>query len=66
MPRTVEHEPLTRHVILLYAGDFAKLGEYFPTLTATTAARRIIRKYLEGIDAAAPPNEIEVKEKIDV
>lgn len=64
MPRTIEHEPLSRHVILLYQGDFAKLGQYFPTLTATTAARRIIRKYLEGIDAAGPQTEI--KEKLDV
>lgn len=66
MPRTVENEPLTRHSALLYAGDFDKLGAYFPKIGATVALRKIVRSYLTQIDAQVPQAQIEMKEPIDV
>lgn len=51
MARTLETEPLQKHTLFLYEGDFAKLGSYFPELGPSVAVRRIIRKHLEQLEA---------------
>lgn len=65
MPRTVETEPLQKHTLLLYEGDFEKLGAYYPQIGASVAVRRIVRSFLNRINDAAPAADIKV-ETLDV
>lgn len=65
MPRTVETEPLEKHVLRLYAGDFDRLAGYYPELGPSVAVRHIIRAQLTALDkkvGEAP----KLKEKLDV
>lgn len=65
MPRTVETEPLEKHVLRLYAGDFQRLSSYYPELGPSVAVRHIIRAQLDALDkkvGEAPA----LQEKIDV
>lgn len=53
MPRPAESEPLQKHTLLLYAGDFDKLGDLFPSITASVMVRKVIRAYIQKIEAQA-------------
>ena len=55
MARTLETEPLQKHTLFLYEGDFAKLGTYFPDLGPSVAVRRIIRQHLTQLEAQVSP-----------
>lgn len=65
MPRTVETEPLTKHVLRLYTGDFERIAGYYPELGPSVAIRHIVRAQLAALDkkvGEAP----EFKETLDV
>lgn len=51
MPRTVEKEPLHKHTMWLYDGDFERLGIYYADIGASVAIRRIVRAHLSSLDA---------------
>lgn len=55
--RKTEKEELQKHTLLLYAGDYAKLQEHYPTLGAAVVIRRLVRKTLNNIDKSAPQTE---------
>lgn len=56
MARTVEKEPLKKHTLFLYEGDFDRLATFYPELGASVAVRRIIRAQLNKLEAQiAPP-----------
>lgn len=38
--------PLTRHQILLYKGDFAELGEFYSTKSTTEVIRELVRAHI--------------------
>lgn len=65
MPRTVETEPLEKHLLRLYKGDFERLASYYPELGPSVAVRHIVRAQLAALDkkvGEAP----ELKENLDV
>lgn len=64
MPRTVEHEPLKKHTLFLYDGDFDKLAAFFPSVGGSVMIRRIIRSYLDKIDHSVPAAAVEIKVEI--
>lgn len=41
---------LQKHTLNLYRGDFQRLGELYPELSAASALRLIIRKHIEQQD----------------
>lgn len=51
MPRKSEEE-LSKHTLNLYAGDYAQLQQLYPEIGAGVIIRRLVRQYLEQIDAA--------------
>ena len=52
MPRTVEYEPLQKHTLLLYAGDFAKLSDlYGQHGGASVFIRRLVRAHINKIES---------------
>lgn len=63
MPRTIENEPLQRHLLSLYVGDFAKLQAYYPEVTATVIVRKLVRKHIDALNRGLkdlPEEEIEL------
>lgn len=63
MVRTVEHEPLQKHTLSFYQGDFEKLGAFYPDLGPSVAVRRIIRAHLKKLEAGLSPlPQIDMKE----
>lgn len=65
MPRTVETEPLSKHVLRLYRGDFERLASYYPELGPSVAVRHIVRAQLTALDAKVG-DAPELKESLDV
>lgn len=65
MARTVENEPLKKHTLFLYAGDFDKLATFYPELGASVAVRRIIRKQIQLLESSVAPAPT-MKEELDV
>jgi hypothetical protein len=63
--RTVETEPLKKHTLFLYDGDFDKLATFYPELGASVAVRRVVRKHIQRLEAgiAAVP---QMENQIDV
>jgi hypothetical protein len=57
MVRTVENEPLKKHTLFLYDGDFDKLATFYPELGASVAVRRVVRQHIKRLEAgvSAPP-----------
>lgn len=45
-------ERLTRHQILLFEGDFAKLDELYTHRSATEVVRILVRKHIIAIEGA--------------
>ena len=52
----VEMEPMQKHTLHLYEGDYEGLRELYPELGAAIVIRRLVRKHLKEIP---PPVEIE-------
>lgn len=65
MARTLETEPLQKHTLFLYEGDFAKLGSFFPELGPSVAVRRIVREQLKRLEAQVSPAP-NMKDSLDV
>lgn len=55
MPRTNETEPLQKHTLHLYEGDFDRVGSFFPEIGASVAVRRLVREYLNKLEAGLTP-----------
>lgn len=57
MARTIETEPLKKHTLFLYEGDFDELATFYPDLGASVAVRRIVRAQLQKLRStvAVPP-----------
>ena len=43
--------PLTRHQVLLYRGDFARLNELYSTKSATEVIRELVHKHIGQVEA---------------
>lgn len=50
MPRTIESEPLHKHILRLYAGDFDKLSTYYPEVTASVVIRKLVRRHINELN----------------
>lgn len=44
-----EKEPMQKHTLNLYEGDFERLQALYPELGASIVIRKIIRKHIESI-----------------
>lgn len=55
MVRTIELEPLQKHTLSFYKGDFDKMGEFYPELGPSVAIRRIIRTHLKKLESGMAP-----------
>lgn len=63
MVRTVEYEPLQKHTLSFYQGDFDKMAAFYPDLGPSVAIRRIIRAHLKKLESGLSPlPEIKLKE----
>lgn len=45
----VEKEPMTKHTLHLYEGDYERLRELYPELGAAIIIRRLIRKHIKEV-----------------
>lgn len=57
MSRQKDKEPKQKHILLLYQGDFERLGSFFPEVGATVTIRRLVREYLLKLEAGLTPLE---------
>jgi len=55
--RTVETEPLQKHTLSFYAGDFEKLAAFYPQIGPSVAARRIVRDHLRLLESKMAPEK---------
>lgn len=58
MAQKAEDE-LTKHTLHLFTGDYDKIRELFPDIGAAVIIRRIVRQYVERVEAqpkAATPD----------
>lgn len=42
---------LTKHTLHLFEGDYAKIQDLFPDVGAAVVIRRLVRQYVERIEA---------------
>jgi hypothetical protein len=49
--RVREDLKIHKHTLNLYAGDYAKIQELFPDIGAGVVIRKVIRNYVESIEA---------------
>lgn len=49
MPRPKEE--LTKHTMNLFNGDYAKMQGFYPDIGAGAAIRRLVRSYIEQVEA---------------
>lgn len=56
-------ENLQKHTLNLFAGDMEKLQGYYPDVGASVVIRKIVRAYLDQIEAQPeePQAEVEIK-----
>lgn len=50
MPKT--NEDLTKHTLMLFTGDYGRIQELHPEISAAKVIRSIIRAYVKKIDPA--------------
>jgi len=55
MARTIENEPLQKHTLSFYVGDFEKMAEFHPDLGPSVAIRRVVRAHLRKLEAGMAP-----------
>ena len=50
MPRKKQPD-MTKHTLWFFAGDFAKLSEFYPEIGASHVVRVLVRKHIEKIES---------------
>lgn len=65
MARTTETEPLKKHTVWLYEGDFIELASFFPDLGSGVALRRVLRAQLIKLRTGVS-HAPEIKDTLDV
>ena len=59
-----EKEPMRKHTLNLFDGDFDRLQRMYPDIGAAAVIRRLIRKHLESVE---PKTDISrIKETLNV
>ena len=53
-----EKEPLTKHTLFLYSGDYEKLRLTYPELGGSIVIRRLLRAHLNKVDPQIDTSEI--------
>ena len=46
MARKIDNEPVQKHTLNLYEGDFEEIKSYFPDLGAAIVIRKLVRQYV--------------------
>lgn len=49
--RNEDEEGLQKHTLNLYEGDYEKLRGFYPDIGASAVIRRIVRRYVEQVEA---------------
>lgn len=57
-----EKEPMQKHTLNLFAGDFERLQALYPDVGAAAVIRRLIRKHLDAADPK--PDLTKLKEHV--
>ena len=60
---TVEQEPLQKHTLHLYEGDYERLRHLYPEVGAAIVVRKLIRKHLNEV---APVPEIKPDKEMNL
>lgn len=64
MPKTHEEEPLHKHTLFLYKGDFDRMRNFYPDMAPARAIRLLVRAHLvqrERMVQTPIPKDVEVK-----
>ena len=54
----MQPEKLTHHHILLYDGDFDRLGDLYNTKKPTTVIRALVRKHIQAIETKLEKQDV--------
>lgn len=59
-----DEDGLQKHTLNLYPGDYQKLRELYPDVGAGAIIRRLVRKYIEQVEATGGSIDAKVEIKI--
>jgi hypothetical protein len=59
MAKVNETEPLQKHTLHLFEGDYQRLQNLYPELGAAIIIRRIVREHIKGIEAQLTDRKLE-------
>lgn len=59
-----EKEPMQKHTLNIFAGDFDRLQRMYPDVGAAAIIRRLIRRHLEDTEPKADTSKI--KEQVSL
>lgn len=62
--RNDDEEGLSKHTLNLYPGDYQKLRDLYPDVGAGAIIRRIVRRYIEQVEATGGSIDAKVEIKI--
>lgn len=65
MPRPKSSVPMTEHKIRLFQGDFDRLNVLFPALGSGPAVRKLVRNFLNQIESANKPLELDLSVDVE-
>lgn len=52
---------LHKHTLNLFEGDYEKIQSYYPDTGAATIIRRLVRRFIQQVEAGSPSFDLEVK-----
>lgn len=64
MARKDNNGDLYKHTLNLYAGDYAKIQDLFPNVGAGAVIRRIVREFVEKVEAGAKSSVVNTEVKL--
>lgn len=59
-----DDQELQKHTLNLYLGDYEKLRSFYPDVGAGAVIRRIVRRYIEQVEATGGSIDAKVEIKI--
>jgi len=54
-----EREPVHKHTVNLYEGDFQRLQDLYPDLGAGIVVRKLVRKHIKSVEKNVTPAKLE-------
>lgn len=62
MAKDDQGRELSKHTLYLFQGDYARLGELFPSATPAKIIRHLVRNVIDGTRGERPVIEVDLED----